>query len=57
MESDIREFQYGVKNEAAFLAAFTTDGVLRLSVPVGRMEQFIGTALHRWEIDGGSLSH
>ncbi|MDW6026679.1 hypothetical protein SAZ10_33500 [Mesorhizobium sp. BAC0120] len=53
----VREFQHGVKNEADLLAAFTADGVLRLSVPIGRMDQFIGNALHRWEVDGGTLSH
>mgnify|MGYP000857958385 CR=1 FL=1 len=53
----VREFQYGLCNEADLLAAFTADGVLRLSVPVGRMDQFIGNALHRWEVDGDTLSH
>ena len=53
----VREFQYGVSDEADLLAAFAAGGVLRLSVPVGRMDQFIGNALHRWEADGDSVSH
>ena len=53
----VREFQYGVGNEADLLAAFTADGVLRPSGPVGRMDHFIANALHRWEVDGDTLSH
>jgi hypothetical protein len=45
----VRELQYGVSNEADLLSAFTTDGALRLNVPVGGIGQFVGNALHRWE--------
>jgi hypothetical protein len=42
----VREFQYGVCCEADLLAAFRAAGVLQPSVPVGRLDQFIGNALH-----------
>ena len=45
----VREFQYGVSKEADLLAAFTADGVFRLSVPLSRIDQFIGNAVSRWE--------
>ncbi|BCH26445.1 hypothetical protein MesoLjLb_62300 [Mesorhizobium sp. L-8-3] len=53
----VREFQYGVRQEADLLAAFTADGAFRLSVPVDRMDQFIGNALGRWEADNDTAFH
>lgn len=53
----VSEFQHGLGNEADLLAAFRADGVLRPSVPVGRMDPFIGNALHGWKVDGDALFH
>ncbi len=53
----VREFQYGVREEADLLAAFTADGAFRLSVPFERMDQFVGTALGRWETDSDTAFH
>lgn len=53
----VREFQHGVNEETALLAAFTADGALKLSVPVGRMKKFIGNALDEWEPAGKTALH
>lgn len=53
----VREFQHGVNEEAALLTAFTTDGALRLSVPVGRMKKFIGDTPDEWEPAGKTGFH
>ncbi|MDW6026668.1 hypothetical protein SAZ10_33410 [Mesorhizobium sp. BAC0120] len=53
----VREFQYGVNKEPDLLAAFTADDAFRLSVPVSRIDQFIGNALSRWEVDHASPRH
>lgn len=53
----IREFRYGLTDEVNLLAAFMTDGAFRVSIPIDKMDQFIGNTLHRWEIDGEAVSH
>ncbi|MBE0691985.1 MAG: hypothetical protein IH590_02635 [Aquamicrobium sp.] len=53
----VREFRYGLIGEEELLAAFMADGAFRLSIPIQKMDQFIGNTLHRWEIDGETVSH
>ena len=38
-------------------ADFAADGAFRPSMLVGGMDRFVGNALHRWEIDGATVSH
>lgn len=53
----VREFQFGLTSEQDLFAAFMTEGTFRLSVPIDKMDQFIGNTLQRWEIDGETVSH
>jgi hypothetical protein len=53
----VREFQYGLSDEADLLAAFGSDGRFRLSVPVGKIDLFVGNALGRWEVDDALDRH
>lgn len=53
----VREFQLGLTGEQELLDAFMPDGAFRLSVPIDRMDLFIGNTLQRWEIDGETVSH
>lgn len=53
----VREFQFGLTSEKDLFAAFMTDGSFRLSIPIDKMDQFIGNTLQRWEIDGETVSH
>lgn len=53
----VREFRHGLIEEEELLAAFMADGAFRLSIPIEKMDQFIGNTLHRWEIDGETVSH
>lgn len=52
----VREFQYGLNEEAGLLAAFSGGEAFRLSVPVNRIDQFFGNTLGRWESDDARLS-
>ena len=53
----VREFQLGLTGERELLAAFMNDGAFRLSLPIEKMDLFIGNTLQRWEIDGETVSH
>lgn len=53
----VREFQFGLTSEQELFAAFMTDDTFRLSIPIDKMDQFIGNTLQRWEIDGETVSH
>lgn len=53
----VREFQFGLTSEHELSAAFMTDGSFRLSIPIDKMDLFIGNTLQRWEIDGETVSH
>jgi hypothetical protein len=48
----VREFQHGVNEEADLLAAFPRAGPLKLSIPMGKMDKFIGNAVGDWDADG-----
>lgn len=53
----VREFQLGLTGEQELLTAFMNDGAFRLSIPIDKMDLFIGNTLQRWEIDGETVSH
>ena len=53
----VRKFPFGLTGEQHLLAAFMTGGSFRLGIPIGKMDQFIGNTLQRWEIDGETVSH
>lgn len=53
----VREFQFGLTSEKDLFAAFMTEGSFRLSIPIDKMDQFIGNSLQRWEIDDDPVSH